>query len=122
MGITLSLRKKVCEKYIITSANERWTQEQVVKYIQTHETMKSVSAVEIEHLIGIYQYWIKETVPLSKVKPKRSVGRNPEGSGSKGPIVVDKKYVIQDGNHRYYDAEDDGVTEIEILRPGPYVK
>ena len=82
---------------------------------QPHHTEDERGAMS--NLLGPEEQWIQEEIPLSKVKPNPQTGRDPQGSGSQGPIIIDKNGVIIDGNQRWYDAQDDGLKTIHIIRP-----
>lgn len=106
-------------KYQVVSA--RKTQEEVVKLLMRQPSNKDLNEVLINDLLGgFFKYWVQEKVSITKLKPQKRAQITPSGSTSIGPIIVDKKYNIIDGNHRYYAAKNAGEDKIEILRPGPY--
>jgi len=99
----------------------RKSQDEVIDLVLQQPSNKNLSRLLVVDLLGGYfKYWIQETVPITRVKPKPRAKIDPAGSTSSGPIIVDKKYNILDGMHRYLEAKREGLLLIEILRPGPY--
>ena len=64
--------------------------------------------------------WTPETVPIASLKNKNASVWGDEftkrGSMTKGPLIVDDKGIVLDGNNRLREAIERGDREIDILR------
>jgi hypothetical protein len=95
----------------------RVSHEEVLQSFMSQPPNKGLAQILAEDLIGFHPAWSKETVHISKLKQNPRARVSPEGSKSTGPIIVDSKFNVKDGNHRLREAIARGDTHIEIYRP-----